>query len=83
MSDVVAANIWSFLMASDLLFIPTLCFHGETFDYFLHQIQRRIDTRNMHLIQYFFASAMFQEEISCIFEQEFEGSTFEEAIRVL
>lgn len=49
-SDVVAANIWSFLMASDLLFIPTLCFHGETFDYFLHQIQRRIDTRNMLLI---------------------------------
>jgi len=49
-SDVVAANIWSFLMASDLLFIPTLSFHGETFDYFLHQIQRRIDTRNMFRI---------------------------------
>lgn len=49
-SDVVAANIWSFLMASDLLFIPTLSFHGETFDYFLHQIQRRIDTRKMFRI---------------------------------
>jgi len=49
-SDVVAANIWSFLMVSDLLFIPTLSFHGETFDYFLHQIQRRIDTRNMFRI---------------------------------
>jgi len=49
-SDVVSANIWSFLMDSDLLFIPTPCFHGETFDHFFHQIQRRMNTRNMLLI---------------------------------
>jgi len=47
LDSVQAALIWSFLVPSELCFIPKLEFHGKTFDYFLMQIQRRIDTRKM------------------------------------
>jgi len=44
--DDYASKIWSFLVPSDLLFIPASFFHGDTFDYFLSQMQTRIETRN-------------------------------------
>jgi len=44
--DDCAAKIWSFLVPSDLLFIPASFFHGGTFDYFLSQMQTRIESQN-------------------------------------